>query len=239
MQFLRIKNWDKFQHYRDRDPPWIKLHRELLEDYEFQRLQDASKLHLILIWLFASHHHGRIPNDAEFIHKRIGTASPPDLNYLISKGFLLLEHPDSKMLAECSSDKEAYTEEKDHSVAKATGASAPPEDPDPVFGVALRFLLRKGVKESNARSYLGLMRKKHGDVLVIEVATAAEQEDVSDPLGWMRKAMEARARGRQASKPTKLGRAIDSIRRTHDAVRSHQQGDADDADVLPAANAGS
>lgn len=126
----------------------------------------------------------------------------------------------------------------DHSEANASGAPPPPTDPDPVFGVALQFLLRKGIKEANARSYLGLMRKKHGDALVIEVATAAEQEDVSEPLGWMRKALEARATGRPPSKPAKIERALDSIRRTHDAVRSHQQGDADDADVLPAAHTG-
>lgn len=40
-------------------------------------------------------------------------------------------------------------------------------------------------------------------------------------------------------KPAKLERALDSIRRTNDALRSHQQGDADDAHVLPAAHAGS
>jgi len=27
---LRVKNWGKFQHYKDRNPPWIKLHRGLL-----------------------------------------------------------------------------------------------------------------------------------------------------------------------------------------------------------------
>ena len=27
---MRIKNWKKFQHFRDRKPPWIKLYRDLL-----------------------------------------------------------------------------------------------------------------------------------------------------------------------------------------------------------------
>ncbi len=27
----RIKNWDKFQHFKNRRPPWIKLHREILD----------------------------------------------------------------------------------------------------------------------------------------------------------------------------------------------------------------
>lgn len=128
--------------------------------------------------------------------------------------------------AEAETKAEAKSSE-----TKVSGASAPLADPDPVFGVALRFLLRKGIKEANARSYLGLMRKKHGDALVIEVATKAEQEDVSEPLAWMRKALEARATGGNP-KPAKLERALNSIRRTHDALRGNQQGDADDAHVL-------
>jgi hypothetical protein len=58
MNYLRVKNWTEFQHYKDRNPPWIKLHRTLLDDYEFSRLQDASKAHLMLIWLFASQKDG-------------------------------------------------------------------------------------------------------------------------------------------------------------------------------------
>ena len=54
MNYLRVNNWKKFQHYKDRNPPWIKLHRDLLRDYDFICLQDASKMQLILIWLLAS-----------------------------------------------------------------------------------------------------------------------------------------------------------------------------------------
>ena len=56
MNYLRVKNWEKFQHYKDRTPPWIKLYRDLLNDYEFSCLQDASKAHLMLIWLLAFSH---------------------------------------------------------------------------------------------------------------------------------------------------------------------------------------
>jgi DNA-binding NarL/FixJ family response regulator len=30
-----VKNFERFQHYKDRSPPWIKLYNELLDDYEF------------------------------------------------------------------------------------------------------------------------------------------------------------------------------------------------------------
>lgn len=66
--WLKIKNWNNFQHYKDRNPPWIKLHRALLDDYAFAALPDAQKAHLVLLWLLAaSQAGGRIPNDAPFL----------------------------------------------------------------------------------------------------------------------------------------------------------------------------
>jgi hypothetical protein len=51
---LKPKNWDKFQHYRDRCPPWIKLHRDILNDRIFASLPIASKALAPLLWLLAS-----------------------------------------------------------------------------------------------------------------------------------------------------------------------------------------
>ena len=112
--YLRIKGWENFQHYKDRSPPWIKLHRDLLRDYEFSCLQDASKLHLMLIWLLASQLDNRIPNDAAWIQKQIGTDDVPNLKALIDMGFLI---DDSNTLADCKqsaiveTETEAYKQE--------------------------------------------------------------------------------------------------------------------------------
>src|SRR5690606_19747530 len=35
--YLTVKNFERFQHYKDRNPPWIKLYNDLLDDYEFGR----------------------------------------------------------------------------------------------------------------------------------------------------------------------------------------------------------
>jgi hypothetical protein len=97
---LRIKNWSEFQHYKDRNPPWIKLHRSLLDDYEFSSLPDASKAHLILIWLFASQNDGKIPEDAKFLQRKLGLEKLPDLKTLIDQGLLIPEQDASNALAE-------------------------------------------------------------------------------------------------------------------------------------------
>lgn len=50
----RIRNWAEFQHYKHRSPPWIKLHRKLLDDKGFLRLPAPAGRLLMLLWLLAS-----------------------------------------------------------------------------------------------------------------------------------------------------------------------------------------
>ena len=63
MSERRIKNWAKFQHFKDRRPPWIKLYRDLLDDISWHQLPgDAAKL-LVELWMIASEDDGKIPNN--------------------------------------------------------------------------------------------------------------------------------------------------------------------------------
>lgn len=49
-------NWSELQHYKDRSPPWIKLHKKLLDNYDFQCLPVASRALAPMLWLLASEH---------------------------------------------------------------------------------------------------------------------------------------------------------------------------------------
>jgi len=51
---MKIKNWRKFQHFKDRNPPWIKLHREVLYQRDINVISDCSFRLLINLWLLAS-----------------------------------------------------------------------------------------------------------------------------------------------------------------------------------------
>lgn len=51
---MKVAGWSAFQHYLKRRPPWIKLHRTLLDNPEFMRLPTASKALAPLVWLLAS-----------------------------------------------------------------------------------------------------------------------------------------------------------------------------------------
>ena len=91
--YLSIPDWDKLQHYKDRTPPWIKLHNELLESYEFECLPDASKAHLLCIWLLASRTGNKINPDPRWIGRKIGANSKVDIDILVESGFLQLNQP--------------------------------------------------------------------------------------------------------------------------------------------------
>lgn len=51
---MRIKNWREFQHYKDRDPLWIKLYVRLLNDDEWFHLDPKHAKVLVMLWCLAS-----------------------------------------------------------------------------------------------------------------------------------------------------------------------------------------
>lgn len=106
---LRPKSWEKFQHYKDRCPPWIKLHRDLLNNREFMSLQLASKGLAPLLWLLASEtpdgifdaSHEELEFRLRISTKEIAAGIKP----LISNGFFeVVEDDASAMLADCPHD---------------------------------------------------------------------------------------------------------------------------------------
>lgn len=87
---LKVKNWQKFQHYKKRNPPWIKLHVQTLNDRDFMKLSCASRGLLMQLWILASENEGQILCDLEEIRFRLRDESikDDDLQRLIDKGFL-------------------------------------------------------------------------------------------------------------------------------------------------------
>lgn len=120
--FIKIKDFEKFQHYHNRTPPWIKLYNHLLEDREFQQLDDKDKCHLMLIWLLASRLDNKIPNDPEWIQGRIGTKTIPRIEVLSKKrlgqdgvetgGWLIIEGGKNEEGAKEGEGKESPATEK-------------------------------------------------------------------------------------------------------------------------------
>lgn len=101
---IRPKNWGDFQHYKDRSPTWIKLHKGLLDDYEFQSLPLASRALAPMLWLLASEEKdGTIDaNDKKLAFRLRMTATEIEdaIKPLIEAGFFIVVGADSGSLAE-------------------------------------------------------------------------------------------------------------------------------------------
>ena len=102
---IQIPNWDAFQHYRNRRPPWIKLYRDLLDKREWRELSgDASKL-LADCWLLAAE--SKVPGFIDMSAVDLSWRLRIDrlqtvrlLQELVKAGFIEWDEADaSKMLA--------------------------------------------------------------------------------------------------------------------------------------------
>lgn len=156
MKYLSIKNFAKHQHYKNRRPLWIKLYGEILDDYGFVCLQDASRSHLILLWVLASRLENRIPYDVDFIQKAIKSTTPIDIEGLIAQGFMEMSEDASNVLASRKQVATLETErEKEKKLLVNTNGSKPfvPEKPPAVPKSKRGALLVATVDEAEVFRY--------------------------------------------------------------------------------------
>ncbi len=107
MQFLVPKNWSNFQHYKNRNPPWIKLHRGCLMDPAFLRLDVFGRSLCPMLWILASTYtDGHIPYSIEDIAVVLRVSDAECLKgvkSLLDKGlFKIVEVDASNMQADAS-----------------------------------------------------------------------------------------------------------------------------------------
>ena len=100
---IRPKHWQEFQHYKKRNPPWIKLHRQLLDDYQYHCLPVASRALAPCLWLLASETpSGCIEYDLISISFRLRQTKEDieqAIRPLIESGFFECLHNGSNVLA--------------------------------------------------------------------------------------------------------------------------------------------
>lgn len=131
---LQPKNWAVFQHYKDRCPPWIKLHRDLLNDRVFMCLPLASKALAPLLWLLASESKdGTFDGSLDELVFRLHI-TPKEyedgIKPLIHKGFFVVASgvlADSYQDAIPETEGETETETKREAKKNATKVACPPD----------------------------------------------------------------------------------------------------------------
>jgi len=123
----RVKNWGKFQHFKDRRPPWIKLYRDILDDIQWHKLDGDSAKLLVMIWVIASEDGGNLPANDELAFRLRITESA--LNSTISKLNHWLEQYDISMISERYQD-DALEKEKEREAEEEAEREAEAERED-------------------------------------------------------------------------------------------------------------
>lgn len=67
MTYWQIEKWRRYQHYTDRQPPWVKFHVKFLDDADLADLRRDSRLVAALLLLVAARTDNRIPDSPRII----------------------------------------------------------------------------------------------------------------------------------------------------------------------------
>lgn len=88
MTFLSVSNFSELQHYRDRNPVWIKMYVRLLDNDEFLDLPEVSQRHLMMLWIVAAKTNNRLPDNPKRLAQAIKARGKVDIALLLRSGFL-------------------------------------------------------------------------------------------------------------------------------------------------------
>lgn len=134
----QVKGWENFQHYKHRNPPWIRLYRSILDNRDFHETSPASAKMLVQFWILASENDGLLP-DAPAIAFRLRCKEKDVLDAfseLYKRGFIELQGASatiatrqqdaSKVHAECKQHAPSESEaETDNSEAETETDASP------------------------------------------------------------------------------------------------------------------
>lgn len=182
---LTPKNWKSFQHYKDRAPSWIKLHKALLDDYEFSCLPVASRALAPMLWLLASEYDdGEISASLDKIafrlHMTRGDLSDA-LTPLLEKGFFDASEPLADRKQDACLEKEREEENIDKR-KRENGAVAPldPAIPEREYFERGRSVLGKG-----AGGLIGKLLKAKGGNVALARAAIEQASQKQNPTEYV------------------------------------------------------
>ena len=182
---MQIKNWKKFQHFKDRKPPWVKLYRDLLDDIEWFELDPKAAKVLVMLWLIASEDDGNIPTAKQLAFRL--RMSEKETEVCISKLSHWLEQGDNEVISTRYQDDAPETE-RETEKERETECISPPSgglpncDHEKVIALYHQHLptLRKVEVWNDARK--GYLRQRWREVA--EELAKENDVQVTDILTW-------------------------------------------------------
>ncbi len=88
-RWIWIPNWDEFQHYKKRDPTWIKCYARLMSKDEFLGLAAAERGILLCVWLEYAKSRAKLRANHTWLSRRFNvTVRQKHIESLIHAGFI-------------------------------------------------------------------------------------------------------------------------------------------------------
>lgn len=99
-RYLRVKNWATFQHYKDKEPGWIKLYATTVRDSTFLELSEPEQWQLVRVWVAASQSSRFtldekerrvpvVPDDEQYLRRATASLKKIPLARFIREGWLI------------------------------------------------------------------------------------------------------------------------------------------------------
>lgn len=77
--WIVIPKWRKFQHYNDRNPPWIKVYTDLLDNPNYRQLGSFHRALLHDIWLMYAASQCELPASPAYLSQRLGLPTEAEM----------------------------------------------------------------------------------------------------------------------------------------------------------------
>ena len=173
----KVKDWESLQHYKKRTPPWIKLHRGLLDNFHFHCLPVASKALAPMLWLLASENEGVVDISPEFLSFRFRMSEPEAVdavNPLISRGWITPIDDASKALAKRLHDATLETEGETETETETNNRSAE-KTPDR-FGEFWKAYPKKVKKQEASKKWKARKLDRLADQILADIQTRQKSD---------------------------------------------------------------
>ena len=126
--WIVVPNWERFQHYQDRDAPWIKLYVRLNSDDDWLSMSVSLRGLLTTIWLEYSRSDGQV-RVSKVMSLCSQSARRSHIDALVRLGFITVSASKPLALARSREKKDLETEKN---LRKPIAEIGKPEPPKPV-----------------------------------------------------------------------------------------------------------
>jgi hypothetical protein len=253
----RIKNWRKFQHFKNRRPPWIKLYRDLLDDPDWHDLDPAAAKFLVMLWLLASEdekQEGGLP-DLKTIAFRL-RLTEKEAKQRLSQVSNWLDQDDITTISPRYHDGPPETEtetELEHDASHHWTTDKEPIGEHPrarLFRKGKTLLVSLGVSERQSGAVIGRwLKQKNDPVGILAALQYAADHGIIEPIGYVTRclskeiqmenlALATDARGLPSKQEkSKMQLALDARLLPSEAIAGFaHKGQADDGYITTIAN---